>query len=211
MPSLPAPFRALARPIPLALALAVATAIPILAAAVGAVQIPLGAVPPDSQRLLVAPVSFFLHALAGVLFGVTGPMQFVRSLRHRFGRLHRATGLVFVAAGMLLGASGLSLLAQVPAVATPPLEVMRALTGAALVGALALGLTARDRSDHRAWMIRAYAIGMGSGTVALVFFPLVVLTGEPPRGLAADLIFVGWWLLNILLAELLIRHLRTRP
>ena len=210
MPPLPAPFRALARPIPLALTLAVATAIPILAAAVGAVQIPLGAVPPDSQRLLVAPVSFFLHALAGVLFGVTGPVQFVRSLRHRFGRLHRATGLVFVTAGMVLGASGLSLLAQVPAVATPPLEVMRALTGAALIAALVLGITVRSRSDHRAWMIRAYALGMGSGTVALVFFPLVVLTGEPPRGLAADLIFIAWWTVNILLAEVLIRRLEAR-
>lgn len=208
MHALPKPLRALARPIPLALTLGLATAIPLLAAAVSTVQIAQGTVPADSQRLLAAPVSFFLHALAGVLFGLTGPAQFVRALRRRFGRLHRALGVTFVTSGLILGASGLSLLAQVPAVATPPLEIMRALTAAGLVVALILGLTTRQ---HRDWMIRAYAIGMGSGTVALVFFPIVVVTGEPPRGLTADLIFVGWWSLNILLAEGVLHHLRTRP
>ena len=210
MTPLPAPLRPFARPIPLALTLAFATAIPILSAAFLAAQAPFGAVPEDSQRMLTAPISFFLHATAGVLFGLTGPVQFARALRQRYGRLHRATGYVFIFSGLILGAAGLSLLAQVPAIATPPLEVMRALTGVALIVALGLGLTARSLPRHRAWMIRAYAIGMGSGTVALVFFPLVVLSGEPPRGLVADTIFVGWWSLNILFAEFVIRKIETQ-
>lgn len=204
----PLPLRALARPIPLALTLAIATAIPILAAGVTAVQIPLGAVPEASQRLLAAPVSFALHAGAGVLFGLAGPMQFIRALRQRFGRLHRIGGFVFVGAGVILGASGLSLLAQVPGVATAPLALMRAVAGAALILALILGLITRH---HRAWMIRAYALGMGSGLVGLVYMPIFLITGNPPTGLSADLIMVGTWALALLLAETLIHRLKGRP
>jgi len=52
-------------------------------------------------------------ALAFFAFGITGPVQFVRALRHRFGSLHRVSGRIFVLSGVILGISGLSLLAQV--------------------------------------------------------------------------------------------------
>jgi hypothetical protein len=205
MTPLPIVFRAFARPIPLALFLAFITAIPVISGAVLAVQVPLGAVPEGSQRLLVAPVALGLHGLAGALFGLLGPLQFTRALRGRFGPLHRAAGYTFVAAGLLLGASGLALLTQVSA--SPLLDTARTLAGAALIGALILGLTTRH---HRAWMIRAYALGMGSGVVGLVFLPIFLITGNPPTGLPADLIVTGTWALTILLAETLIRRLEAR-
>jgi len=209
MTSLPRRVPLLARPIPLALVLALVTAIPVISAAVLSVQVPLGAVPAESQRLMVAPATLFGHALAGLLFGLSGPLQFLRALRQRFGRLHRISGWVFVTAGAVLGASGLALLVQVSA---PPLpEVARALASAALIVALALGLSARSRTRHRAWMIRAYAIGMGLGTVGLAFFPIFLITGAPPRGLVADLIFVCAWGLNVLVAELVIRRIGAKP
>ena len=94
-------IRFFSRPIPLVLLLAFCTFIPILVAAVSAVQIPLGALPEDSLRLMIVAVAFFLHALSGVLFGVLGPMQFVFVMRRRFGALHRVTGRIFVLAGLL--------------------------------------------------------------------------------------------------------------
>jgi uncharacterized membrane protein len=212
MPTLP--LRALARPIPLALLLGFATAIPVLMAAVLSLQVPLGAVPADSLRLMVAPAALFLHALAGFTFGLMGPLQFTRALRGRFDRLHRAAGRAFVVAGAGLGLSALVLLARVESVSTALLDTARGLAGAALLVALALGMHAirsRDLVRHRAWMIRAYAIGMGSGTVALVFFPIYLVTGEPPIGLSADLVVTGWWVFNVLIAELIIRQGESRP
>ena len=64
-----------------------------------------------------------------------------------------------------------------------------------------------DMLRHRAWMIRAYAIGMGTGPVALVMFPIYLITGEPPMGLATDIVVVGMWLLNIALGEWVVRRL----
>jgi uncharacterized membrane protein len=142
-----------------------------------------------------------------------GPLQFTRALRGRFDRLHRAAGRLFVVAGLGLGLSGLVLLARVDSVSTALLDSARGLAGAALLVALALGLRAirsRDFIRHRAWMIRAYAIGMGSGAVALVFFPIYLITGAPPKGLSADLVVTGTWAFSILLAEVIVRLMPHR-
>ena len=206
-------FRFFQRPIPLVLGLAFLTTIPVLTALVQVVQIPTGTYPDDSARLAIAPVAWFAHVLAGVAFGITGPVQFVRALPHRFGALHRVSGRIFVVSGAVLGLSGLALLAQVTSLRTPLADGARGLFGLALLGALALALAAirdRDILRHRAWMIRAYAIGMGLGAVGLVFFPIYLVTGQAPTGLGSDLLFVGSWLMSILLGEAIIRR-TSRP
>ncbi|MBL9050563.1 MAG: DUF2306 domain-containing protein [Tabrizicola sp.] len=202
-------FRLFSRPLPLVLGLAVFSAIPVLNALFQVFQIPSGSYPEDSARLALAPIAWFAHVLAGAAFGITGPMQFVRALRHRFGALHRVTGRIFVLSGAVLGLSGLSLLAQVTSVRTPVVDIARGLFGLALLIALALAMAAirdRDILRHRAWVIRAYAIGMGLGAVALVFFPIYVVTGQPPMGLASDILLVGSWVTTIAIAEMIIRR-----
>ncbi|GAB3359250.1 DUF2306 domain-containing protein [Lysobacter tyrosinilyticus] len=202
-------FRFFQRPIPLVLSLAFLTAIPILNSLVLAFQIPSGTYPEDSAHLAVAPISLFAHVLAGVAFGITGPVQFVRALRHRFGALHRVLGRIFMLSGATIGLSGLSILVQVTSQRTPLVDIARGLFGLALLIALAQAMAAirdRDFLRHRAWVIRAYAVGMGLGTVALVFFPIYIVTGQPPIGLASDILFVATWVLNIAFAEVVIRH-----
>ncbi len=197
-------IRYFSRPMPLVLLLAFATAIPIVMAGFRVVQIPAGLLPEDSLRLGVAPASMWLHALAGILFGVLGPLQFARALRSRFGALHRLSGRVFVLAGLVLALSGLSLLLRLDSATTPLLDIARAVFSVTLIGALALGVRAaqaRNMATHSAWMIRAYAIGIGGPTVSVVMFPIYLVTGAPVTGLASDLVFVGWWLAMIVVAE----------
>jgi hypothetical protein len=202
-------FRFFSRPAPLVLALAFFTGIPVLTAIVQVFQIPLGTYPQDSARLAVAPIAWFAHVLAGVAFGITGPVQFVRALRRRFGLLHRVSGRIFVLSGAIIGLSGLSLLAQVTSVRTPLADIGRGVFGLALLIALAMAMLAirdRDFLRHRAWAIRAYAIGMGLGAVSLVFFPIYIITGQAPSGLASDILFVASWALTIVFAEVVIRY-----
>ena len=202
-------IRLFARPLPLALLLGFCTFIPVMMAGLRVVQVPANLLPEDSLRLAVAPLSLFLHALAGMLFGLLGPLQFVRALARRFGALHRLSGRAFVLAGMVMALSGLGLLLRVESIATHWLDAARAIFGLALLATLALGLrAAMDRriEAHRAWMIRAYAVGMGGATVGLVMLPIYLLTGAPVTGLAADLVFIGWWLVTIILAEWVIRR-----
>ncbi len=205
----------LRRPLPLALALAFLTAIPILTGLIDVLLIPSGAYPPESAHLGAAPVSWFAHALAGVVFGLTGPVQFVRAVRNRFGLLHRVLGVAFVLSGAILGLSALSLLAQVTPQRTAVVDVARGLFGLALLFALTKAMVAirsREILRHRAWVIRAYAVGMGLAAVSLVFFPIFLVTGRAPTGLASDVLFVASWLLSIAIGELVIRSLsRSSP
>lgn len=206
-------LRHFAKPIPLVLILAFCTAIPVLMAAVRVVQFPLGTLPEDTMRLMAAPSSFLLHAVGGVLFGVLGPLQFARALRFRYGRLHRIAGRIFVLAGYGLGLSGLSLLFTVEGKATPLLDIARGIFGVALMVALTIAIRAaikREITRHRAWMIRSYAIGMGSGTVALIMFPIYIATGEPVTGLLSDTVFVLWWALNIAFGDWIARRVSYR-
>jgi uncharacterized membrane protein len=203
-------LRFFSRPAPLVLALAFCTFIPVLNALVETVQIPTGTYARDSAHLAVAPLSWFLHVLAGAAFGIAGPVNFALALRRRFGRLHRVTGRIFVVAGMLLGLSAVSLILSVEPQRTPVIDIARVVFGLALLVALANAVAAimrRDITGHRNWVIRAYAIGMGAGTVALVFFPIYLVTGAPPTGLGSDVIFVTWWALNIGFAEWVIHRI----
>lgn len=206
-------IRTLAQPVPLVLLLAFFTFVPVIMAAVSVVQIPLGVLPQDSQRLSVAPVAHFLHALAGVQFGVLGPLQFVFVLRQRFGALHRLAGRIFVLSGIGLGLSGLALLLQVENISTGLLDAARGVFGLALMVVLVLGVAAARAHNmfrHRTWMIRAYAVGMGTGPVALVMFPIYLITGEPIGGLVSDIVVVGMWLVSIAMGEWVIRKMATR-
>jgi uncharacterized membrane protein len=202
-------LRFFSRPAPLVLALAVLTFIPVLTAMMNTVQIPSGTYPEDSAHLAVAPLSWFLHALSGIAFGIAGPLNFVLALRRRFGRLHRLSGWIFFGAGLLLGLTAVSLLLWVEPQRTPVVDIARGVFGLTLVVAIAMAITAIRRRDiprHRAWVIRSYAVGMGLGTVALMFFPIYLVTGAPPEGLLADLLFVGSWSLNLGFAEWIIRR-----
>lgn len=202
-------FRLFSRPIPLVLALALLTALPVLMAPIRVVEVVLGNYPAESARLAVAPVAWGAHALAGAAFGVTGPLQFALALRRKFGALHRASGRIFVVSGAVLGLSGLSLLAQVQMQSTDLLALARGVFGLALLAALAISVTAildRDVPRHRAWAVRAYAIGMGSGTVWIPLLPVTLITGTELTGLPMDLVFVAWWVLTIAVAEAILRQ-----
>jgi len=186
------------------------TLLTIILALVQIVQIPLGALPEDGQRLSVVPVWHFMHVLGGATFGILGPIQFSRVLMRKYGFLHRIIGRMFVAAGAMISLSSLSLLWHFPDTSSAALSSGRLLFGIALGVALALAMQAihkRDFTRHRNWMIRAYAIGMGATAVTMVFFPIYLVTGQPPMGLVSDIIFLGSWLTCAVLAEGVVRRI----
>jgi hypothetical protein len=97
----------------------------------------------------------------------------------------------------------------------PPLDgelltVFRLVFGAGMVVALVLGFLAIRRRDvvtHRAWLIRAYAIGAGAGSQAVIFGLWTVFVG-PAGELAKALLMCAAWVLNLVVAERVIRRVR---
>jgi hypothetical protein len=81
-----------------------------------------------------------------------------------------------------------------------------------MAASLLLGVTAirrRDIAAHRAWMIRAYAIGLAAGTQAFTegIAGAIFGTGE----LRSDLAKGAGWVLNLAVAEWVIRRPARRP
>jgi hypothetical protein len=124
---------------------------------------------------------------------------------------------VLALAGLLVAVSALwmTLFYQAKPGTGDLLFVLRLIVGSAMAGSLVLGLTAirrRDIAAHRAWMIRAYALGLGAGTQVFTegFGGAVLGTGE----LTGDLAKGAGWLINLGVAEWVIRQpstRRTRP
>lgn len=172
-----------------------------------------GSIPTDHPRLAEGPLPFVAHAAGGFVFGLLGPLQFAPRIRVRWPRLHRAAGRSVAIGGLMLGLSGLWLLALYPASSKWPLQTGRLVMALALLICLPLAVVAARRGDirtHRAWMIRSFAIGIAAGTQSLVLFPYFLFVGEP-EGLWADLVLLSGWLINITIAEYAIRNGRTHP
>ena len=77
-----------------------------------------------------------------------------------------------------------------------------------MFASIVLGIDAvarrRDLQAHGAWMIRAYAIGLGAGTQVLTHLPWFILVGKPGESARTVLMGAGW-VINVIVAEWAIR------
>lgn len=172
------------------------------------------AVTADNERFVTMPVPILLHIYGGVPYLVLGALQFVPSLR-RF-RWHRIAGRILIPCGLAVGVSGvwMTLRNDLPPTDGPLLNVFRLIVGVAMIVAMVLGFVAirrREIAQHRAWMMRGYAIAMGAGTQAVFFLIWVIPFGEPGVTLRA-LLMGAAWVTNLAVAERIIRRAnRRRP
>ena len=81
-----------------------------------------------------------------------------------------------------------------------------------MAASIILGFAAirrRDIARHRAWMIRGYAIALGAGTQVLTNVPWLLFVGKP-EGLSRALLMAAGWLINVGVAEWIIRRRDSR-
>jgi uncharacterized membrane protein len=195
---------------PVPVALAALSAIPVTVGTLRLVQLAGGpsAMPAD-PRFNGLPLALVLHVVGSATYALLGILQLVPRLRRRHLTWHRRAGRVLVAAGLLVAVSALwlTLLYDAHPGTGPVLFAARLLVGSALAASLLLGFAAVRRRDivaHRAWMIRAYALGLGAGTQAFTegLGAGMFGTGE----LRGDVYKVAGWLLNLAIAEVVIRR-----
>ncbi len=161
---------------------------------------------PDDSRFLGAPVPVVVHILSATLFCWLGAFQFSRGFRLRWRGWHRRAGRWLALAGLLAGLSGLWMTAfyRIPAdLQGTLLHGVRLAVGALMIASIVLAVSSilrRNVARHEAFMIRAYALGQGAGTQALVLGPWMLIAGET-GGLTRDLLMTLAWGINVLVAE----------
>ncbi len=195
---------------PIPVALIALSVIPLVAGTLRLLQLAGGPeVIPADNRFEGFPAPLVLHVLGAAIYAVVGAFQFVPSIRRRHLAWHRRTGRVLAVAGLLVAGSAVWMTiqyAQKPGTGDV-LFVLRLVFASAMAGCLVLGVSAargRDIPAHRAWMIRAYAIGLAAGTQAFT---------EPIGGslfgtgdVRDDLAKGAAWVLNLAVAEWAIRR-----
>ena len=192
-------------------ALLVLSAPPLIAGAFRLAQLASGAeITPANARFFAAPLPVVLHILDAAVYALLGPFQFSTVFRRRWPVWHRAVGWLLVPCGLLVGLSGLwmTLFYPWPAGDGALLYALRLLFGSAMVVSVILGVTTIRRGDvrgHRAWMARAYAIGIGAATQMLTLMAGEIIAG-PPGPFSRALLMGVAWVINLALAEWAIRR-----
>ena len=195
---------------PVPVALMALSAIPLAAGSLRLVQLAGGpALMPADGRFTGFPAALVVHITGAAVFALVGMFQFVPGIRRRHRAWHRRAGRIVAAAGLAVAGSALWLTLFYDAQpGTGDLAyVLRLAFGSAMAGALVLGFTAirrRDIAGHRAWMIRAYAIGLAAGTQVFTegIGGAIFGTGEVRMDLAKG----AGWVINLVVAEWAIRR-----
>lgn len=165
----------------------------------------------ENARFVEAPLAVSLHILSASLFCIVGALQFSSRLRQGSPRWHRAAGRIVVASGICAALSGLWMTVTYP---IPPelqgglLYGVRVCVGLAMVLSIFRAVSAvmgGDIATHRAWMIRAYALGQGAGMQVVVLLPWMLVIGTP-TAFQRDVLMSSAWLINLMVAEMAIQR-----
>ncbi|MCR2762487.1 DUF2306 domain-containing protein [Microbacterium sp. zg.B48] len=168
---------------------------------------------PDNARFVGMPLPVILHIVGSTTYCLLGAFQFQTSFRRRHPRWHRLSGRILIPMGLVAALSGLWMTAfyALPATDGGLLPLVRWVFGLGMVAAIALGVATvlrREFAMHRAWMIRAYAIGIAAGTQVFTTLPWVLAVGAQDAT-AKTITMTAGWILNLAVAEWIIRRRPT--
>ena len=190
------------------------TALSLFVVAYGTAYVVLGErmYPPNlRESFLARPWGIYTHALFGSLGMLTGPLQFLASVRARWTRVHRTLGKVYVGSAVMVGLSGLymapySFGGMVTHLGFGGLAVALLVT----TGVAFARIRGGDVEGHRAWMVRSFALLFAAATLRIEIPLLMVLhQGD----FLATYRQVAWlcWVPNLLWAEAWLRFRRRAP
>ena len=195
---------------PVPVALVALSAIPLAAGTLRLIQLAGGpAVIPADHRFAGFPVALVMHIVGATTFALAGIAQFAPRFRRRHPAWHRRAGRMVGVAGLLVAISALwlTLFYEAQPGTGDLLYVLRLVFGSAMAACIVLSVAAVRRGDiaaHRAWMVRAYAIGLAAGTQVFTegFGGAIFGTGVH----AADLAKGAGWVINLAVAEWILRR-----
>lgn len=186
--------------------------VPVVGGALRIVEIAGGPViAPNNLRINADPLPALLHLLGAIPFCILGAFQFLPSIRKHAPKWHRCNGWIVIQGGIVSSITGL----WMTQVYDLPVELqggflyfVRMVMGTAMTFFILLGLAAirKRRVDvHSSWMIRAYAIGQGASTQTLMGLTWIAVMKEEPAGFPRDVMMTLAWVVNLMVAEWIIR------
>lgn len=169
--------------------------------------LPLGSLVHPEMRasFLAHQAGIYSHVFASIAAMALGPFQFWSWLRRRHPRLHRVCGRVYLGVGVGIGGVAGLYVARfafggiVSQLGFSLLAACWLYTGARAFAAIRRGAVA----EHRAWMVRNFALTLAAVTIRL-YLPVGSVLGVP---FEITYPAVTWlcWVPNLVVAEWLLR------
>ena len=157
------------------------------------------------RRYVEHPWLAYLHIVPGVVFVLGAPIQLAVRIRIRHYRFHRRLGRFLMGSGLVSGVFAI-VFGAMHSFGGAGQAAASAVFGTWFVACLVLGLfaiRAKDAVRHRRWMIRAFTIALGVGTIRLwigVFQATGLLSLQASFapafwiGLTTHVAVAEWWL-----------------
>ncbi len=164
--------------------------------------------------IAVSAIPIVAHILGAAAYTLLGAIQFAPGLRSRWPTWHRVAGRVALvgAAVVIVSSLWLTTVYMTTSLGGLVLAGFRVTIAAAMAVSILSGLAAarqRQITLHKAWMIRAYALGLGAATQMFVMMAAEIVTGGPPTELNRALLMGLAWGINLAVAEWRIRRSRV--
>lgn len=169
----------------------------------------LGLLAPNILANLFARPWLDVHVAGAATALLIGPFQFLPWIRRRLPALHRTLGRVYVIGCLAGGAGGLVM--AFGSTAGPIATVGFASLAVCWIWANVQGwrlAVARRFDDHRAWMLRSFAMTFGAVTLRIYIVVLPMLGMAPLDAYRASSFLA--WIPNLILVELWMRRDRAR-
>lgn len=168
----------------------------------------------ENARFLAAPWPVAIHIVSATIFSILGAFQFAPGFRQRQIHWHRMAGRVLLLCGFLVSWTGLWMTQFYPTAGFDGSAVywMRLIVGLLMSLFLWLSITAirrREIPQHKAWIIRAYALGMAAGTQVITHIPWFLIPDWQSELFRSICMGAGWGI-NAALAEWIIRRSAPR-
>ncbi len=163
-----------------------------------------GPLAPTIMANALAKPFLYLHVAGAATALLTGPFQFLTGVRRRWPKVHRWVGRTYVV-GCLIGSAGglpLAFGSTAGPIATAGFGSLAVIWAVANVQGWRTAMAGRF-GEHRAWMIRSFAMTFGAVTLRL-YLPLIPLAGVSFLDGYRAISFLAW-VPNLILAELYIR------
>lgn len=135
----------------------------------------------DAPHYFAIPVPIVIHLVSGIVFNLLAPLQFIRSLRQRLPLLHRSSGRLLFVVGLLAASSAIWMNQVYPAFGYGIKYVAVLVFSTGMIVSLVFGVVAilqRKVQCHRAWMMRAVAIGLAPAVQRVILLPVFLVFGE---------------------------------
>lgn len=173
-----------------------------------------GGIAPENlfqSRYVDHPLITAIHMLTGIAFVVLAPIQFNKKLRQKYRKAHRVLGRVLLVSALIAGIYGLLAVVRFPAYGGISTVAAGWFFGPLFLYSLVRAfwhIRKREVAQHREWMIRAFALGLGVGTQRIFIGLFAALGGFRIDEVFGTSLWIGF-ALNLVIAEIWIQKTRA--